>query len=194
MEDQKQSGNIQKSGSGGFMDPVKIIDQIEIKEGDVVADFGCGAGYFTIPVAKKIGNAGKIYAIDVLTSSLETVESKAKSEGLLNVKTVRANLEVNNNAKLDNQMADFIVLANTLYQVNSNSRSAILVESKRVLKNNGRLAVIDWIPGKNSLGIKDEHCVPEEEIKKLAVDAGFRLDRSFVVDGSHYGLLFYPFG
>lgn len=194
MENQKQSGNIQKSGSGGFMDPGKIIDQIEIKEGDVVADFGCGAGYFTIPVAKKVGNAGRVYAIDVLTSSLESVESKAKLEGLLNVKTVRANLEVNNNSKLDSQMADFIILANTLYQVNPNSRSAILTESKRVLKNNGRLAVIDWTPGKNSLGIKDEHCVFEEEIKELAVGAGFRLDRSFAVDDSHYGLLFYPFG
>ena len=172
------------------MSPEKIINQIDIKEGDVVADFGCGAGYFVIPIAKKVGNSGNVYAIDVLASALESVESKAKLEGLLNIKTIRANLEVSNGSKMNSQIADFVILANILYQTNSNGRPAILTESKRVLKSSGQLAVIDWTPGKNFLGVENKNCVSGEEIKELAAKTGFRFERSFVADGGHYGLLF----
>ena len=61
---------INKIGSGGFMNPDKIVAELNIKSGMIVADFGCGAGYFTIPIAKIIKNSGKIYAIDVLNETL----------------------------------------------------------------------------------------------------------------------------
>jgi len=186
----KSSGIIQKSGSGGFMDPEKIISQIEMKEGDIVADLGCGAGYFSIPAAKKVGRSGKVHAVDVLTGALETVDSKAKLEGLLNIKTVRANIEISGGSKLENQIADSVILANILYQVNSNGRPAVLAESKRVLKNSGQLIIIDLIPGKSPVGVRDENCVSEEEIKGLAAKTGFRFEQSLNVDGSHYGLVF----
>ena len=184
------SGLIQKQGTGGFMSPEKIINHIDIKEGNVVADFGCGAGYFAIPIARKVGSSGQVHAVDVLASALESVESKAKMEGLLNIKTVRANAEINNNSKLGGQIADFVILANILCQTDSNGRPAALAESKRVLKNNGQLVIIDWVPGKSLLGVENKNCVSEEEIKELAVKIGFRFERSFFVDGEHYGLLF----
>jgi len=190
MNEQKQSGVILQTGTGSFMNPEKIIDHIDIKEGNIIADLGCGAGYFTIPIAKKVGNSGQVYAVDVLTSALESVKSKAKLEGLLNVKTIRANVEVNNSSKLDNQIADFVILANILCQTNSSDRPAILAESKRILKNNGQLVVIDWIPGKSALGIENKNCVSEGEIKELANKSGFRFERSFAMDGYHYGLIF----
>ncbi len=190
MTEQKQSGIIPQVGTGSFMDPGKIINHINIKEGSVVADIGCGAGYFTVPIAKKVGNTGQVYAIDVLTSALELVESKAKLEGLLNIKTIRANAEVNNSSKLGDHIADFVILANIFRQTNSNGRPIILAESKRILKNNGLLAVIDLIPGKNALGVENKDCASEKEIKELAVRVGFRFERSFAVDGDHYGLVF----
>ena len=190
MNEQKQSGDILQTGTGSFMNPEKIINHLDIKKGNVVADFGCGAGYFTVPIAKKVGDSGQVYAIDVLQSALESVESKVKLEGLLNVKTVRANLEANNNLKLGDQVADFVVLANILYQTGSNGRPAVLAESKRVLKNSGQLVVIDWVPESNSLGIESKNCVSEEEIKNLAAKTGFRFERSFSVGGDHYGLAF----
>ena len=70
------------------MNPNKIVENLNIKSGMIVADFGCGAGYFTIPIAKAIKNSGKIYAIDVLSGALENVLSKAKLYDLLNIKTV----------------------------------------------------------------------------------------------------------
>jgi len=50
--------------------------------------------------------------------------------------------------------------------------------------------VIDWIPGKSALGIENKNCVSEGEIKELANKSGFRFERSFAMDGYHYGLIF----
>ena len=82
------------------MNPDKIVEELNIRNGMAVADFGCGAGYFTIPIARIIKNSGIIYAIDVLTSALEDVLSKAKLYGLLNIKTVRANIETVGGSKI----------------------------------------------------------------------------------------------
>lgn len=56
-----------------FIDPQSIIEQLDLKEEMIVADFGSGAGYFTLPIAKKIENGGTIYALDVISQKLESV-------------------------------------------------------------------------------------------------------------------------
>ena len=99
-DNQNNSEEINKVGSGGLMNPDYIIENLNIKSGMTVADFGCGAGYFTIPIAKIVKNNGKVYAIDVLSSSLESVSSKAKLYGLLNIITIRANVEVKEGLKI----------------------------------------------------------------------------------------------
>ena len=121
--------DIDKIGSGGFMNPDKIVGKLNIKSGMIVADFGCGAGYFTIPIAKIIKNSGKIYAIDVLNEALESVLSKAKLYDLLNVKTVRANIEVIGGSKIESNSVDLIILANILFQCND--YDSVLGETKR---------------------------------------------------------------
>ena len=47
-----------------FIDPLDVIAQMELKEGISIADFGCGTGYLSIPLAKKIGKEGKVYSLD----------------------------------------------------------------------------------------------------------------------------------
>jgi tRNA A58 N-methylase Trm61 len=51
-----------------FEDPDAILSEVGVKPGEVVADIGCGAGFFTLPLAKYVGKSGKVYALD--TSSL----------------------------------------------------------------------------------------------------------------------------
>ena len=178
---------INKIGSGGFMNPDKIVEELDIKSGMFVADFGCGAGYFTIPIAKIVKNSGKVYAVDVLTEALENISSKAKLYDLLNIKTVRANIEIAGGSKIENNSVDLVLLANVLFQCND--YDSVLTEAKRILKNNGSIVIIDWIPNRVQLGPKFEHCLSEEDMKKLSIKNGLKISRKIDAGGQHYGMV-----
>jgi len=179
--------DINKIGSGGFMNPDKIVKELNIKSGMFVADFGCGAGYFTIPIAKIIKNSGKIYAIDVLNESLENVLSKAKLYDLLNIETVRANIEIVGGSKIKSRSVDLVLLANILFQCND--YDSILTEAKRILKNDGSIAIVDWIPKKVPLGPKYEYCLSEENVKKLSIKNGLKVIKKIDAGSQHYGMI-----
>ena len=85
-----------------FLNPDKIISELEILPGMRVAHFGCGTGFFTFSVAKKIGESGLVYAIDIQSSKIETMQSQAKMLGLNNVDAYRANLEEKKGSKIKN--------------------------------------------------------------------------------------------
>ncbi|MFA6097264.1 MAG: class I SAM-dependent methyltransferase [Candidatus Paceibacterota bacterium] len=188
MEAKSNLETVQKVGSGGFLNPEKIVDSLIIKGGYRVADFGCGAGYFTIPIAKKVSNGGKVYAIDVLTDSLEAVKSKAKLFGLLNIETVRANVESVGGTKIKDRSLDLVVLANILFQCND--YNSVFSEAKRILKDSGEVVIIDWVPDSVKMGPKYEHCLSKDDVKKLAIRNGFRFMREIDAGDRHYGMLF----
>lgn len=181
-----------KTGTGGFMNPEKILFEIGIEEGAKVADFGSGAGYFTIPLAQVVGDEGKVWAVDVLRSALEIIESKAKIGRLFNIETVRGNLEMLGGSKLKEKSVDLTLLANILFQ--SQKHSEILEEAKRVLKVGGKLVIIDWIPEQcHLLGPGQPGAgwpLPQELAQKEAEVVGFKLERKFSPGAYHYGLIF----
>ncbi len=183
--------DINKIGSGGFMNPDKIVEKLNIKSGMIVADFGCGAGYFTIPIAKIIKNSGKVYAIDVLKESLENVLGKAKLYDLLNIETVRSNIEIAGGSKIKSASVDLVILANILFQCNDHD--SVLTEAKRILKNDGSILVVDWIPKKVPLGPKYEHCLSEESVKKLSIKNGLKVVKKIDAGSQHYGMILKAF-
>ena len=189
MEENKNDiGIISEVGSGGLMNPDDIIKKIGVASGMIVADFGCGAGYFTIPIAKLVTNSGKVYAIDVLNSALESVLSKAKIYGLLNIETTRANIETIGGSRIKDSSIDLAVLANILFQCND--YDSVIGEAKRIIKNDGKIVIIDWIPDKVPLGPKFEHCLSEEDVKKLSIKNGLKIIKKLDAGSKHYGMIF----
>jgi ubiquinone/menaquinone biosynthesis C-methylase UbiE len=174
-------------GTGGFMRPDEVLNNIDIKRDMKIADFGCGAGYFTMPLAKRIGEEGMVYAIDVQQSALESVEGRARINSYFNIETIRANLESKNGSRLKDGSVDMVMLANILFQ--SKFIDAILKEAKRVLQKNGRIVIIEWSDGA-PLGPKLTNRISKEELKQSVKDAGFVLEKEFNAGNSHYGLVF----
>lgn len=64
-----------------LQDPAKIVSAY-ISTGDTVLDIGPGQGYFTIPVARMVGDSGKVFAIDVQGAMLSRLMSKAEQHGV----------------------------------------------------------------------------------------------------------------
>lgn len=175
-------------GSGGFVDPIKVLAQLEIKEGMKIADFGCGHGYFTLPIARAVGNEGRVYAIDVLSEALEAVRSRAQLENILNIETSRGNLETPGGSKIGDEAMDVVLLHNVLFQ--SQKKSDIIKEAKRVLKSGGTFEIVDWAAVKAGLGPDSDLRLLPEEARRLAEGEGFIFKKTFDAGEHHYGLAF----
>ena len=57
------------------------------KNGQVVADIGCGRGYYTLAIAELVGHEGKVYAVDLDKKNIRSVEKKANKVGYSNIET-----------------------------------------------------------------------------------------------------------
>lgn len=119
-----------------------VLREIGIEKGHIVLDFGCGSGSYTIPVAKIIGQRGKIYALDKDEESLKDLMEKAKSFGLKNIKSLKTFGQVT--IDLENELCDVILLLDVYhnyYFPKEKERLNLLAELYRILKSNGSLIV-----------------------------------------------------
>ncbi len=173
-------------GTGGFSQPEVILEQLILRDNMRVADFGCGHGYFSLPLASLV-NQGKLYALDVVEEALQAVNSQAQLEGMTNIKTIHCNLEISGGSKLTENSIDLVLLANILFQ--SQEKSAILKEAKRVLRKSGQLVLIEWITG-SSLAPKHGWFISKEEARKLIEAEGLILSQELTMDNQHYGMVF----
>lgn len=108
-----------------------------VKEGQSLLDYGCGTGYFTIPAAKIVGSAGKVYALDCFPRQLSIVKARARKEGLSNIELILSDLETG----LPDECVDIIWMCDVFHEVRQ--KRAVLEEFRRVLKKEGVLAIRD---------------------------------------------------
>mgnify|MGYP001578112671 CR=1 FL=1 len=174
--------------TGGFMHPERIIAKLEIKPGMVIADFGAGGGYFTIPAARLAGENGKVYAIDVQKQTVSMIGSKANLEHLLNVETVWADLERPQGSRLQAESVDAVIVANILFQ--AEAKREVLAEAFRVAKSGGRLAILEWDETSFPAGPPPEKRMAKGLARRMAEGVGFKLEKEFEAGSHHYGLLF----
>jgi ubiquinone/menaquinone biosynthesis C-methylase UbiE len=73
--------------------PEKIMDAIGVESGMRIGEAGAGTGYFTFPLARRVGREGIVFANDISTSSLDVIRARAADEGLSNIKIVVGEVE-----------------------------------------------------------------------------------------------------
>ena len=175
-------------GGNQLLDPEYLLREVlAIPPGALVGDLGCGSmAFFSLQAAKLVGPKGEVYACDVLREVLESVNSRAKQEGLYNIKTVWTNLEMVGATQVP--PLDFALLVNTLFQ--SEKRKEMFAESFRILKPGGMLMVVDWQPASGLLGPDVARRLPKEQAEELAVATGFVKVKDFSAGNNHYGLVF----
>ncbi|MDP2910231.1 MAG: class I SAM-dependent methyltransferase, partial [bacterium] len=126
-----------------FINPEEILDQLRLQPDMVAAEFGCGSGGFLIPLAKRLED-GLVYGIDILEAPLSALKSRSILENVINIRLIRSDLERQRGSTLTDFSVDLVFIPNVLFQIEN--KDGIINEAYRILKINGRLIIIDWLP------------------------------------------------
>ena len=145
-----------------FLEPEKVIGQLDIKQDYRAAEFGCGMGGFSIALAKRLSQ-GMVYAIDIQEEPLSALLGKAKAEGLPNIKIIKSDLEEPRGSTLQDDFLDLVLVTNILFQ--SENKENLLKEAKRIIKPKGKVLVVDWRPG-SPFG-PDKGRISLEEVRQI---------------------------
>jgi ubiquinone/menaquinone biosynthesis C-methylase UbiE len=147
--------------------PPQFLKRISLRPGNFVLDLGSGPGFWTLPLADIVGENGKVWALDV---SQEMLDALAKNNPPSQVYPLLNELP---EIKLPAASLDFIWAAFVLHEVTPPEKLAS--ELKRVLKENGVLAILDWRPdGTGESGPPLHHRLSIEQVSKYLTDAGFK--------------------
>ncbi len=171
-----------------FLKPEESVDSFGLREGDIVADFGAGMGAYAYLAAKRVGETGKVFAVDVQKELLASVKNGAALQGLKNIEIVWGDVEIVGGSKLKDGLADAVICANVLFQ--AEGKEGLAAEVKRVLKTGGRAIVIDWRETFGGMGPAKDHVVPRGEAKRIFEGAGLAFSEEIPAGKYHYGLIF----
>lgn len=171
--------------------PEELIAKLPLEPGMQIVDFGCGTGFLTLPIAKRIAPNGRVLALDMVPEYLETIRLKANDRKLnYSVSTKCVDLTTVNSTGLSISSVWGVVMANILFQNNADGKKALLDEAKRILRTDGFLLIVEWhiedLPPSENL-----YPLSKEDILKLLTDSGFTLTKELSLSTTtHWAFLF----
>ncbi len=152
-----------------WLPPAEVVSALKVEAGQTVADVGAGTGYLALPLALHLGAAGKVFAVDAQDKMLEWIAAKVEKAGLKNVELVHADAAA---TTLPAASCDVFLTANVWHELDD--RGAVLTEVKRVLKPEGRVALLDWSPDVERVGGPPlEHRIAAADVVAELIAAGF---------------------
>lgn len=120
-----------------FNPPKKILEEIEIKKGFNILDYGSGTGCFSYAVSKMVGKKGKVYSLDIQKIAVESIKSKSIKKNLKNIETIHSDCSTG----LSNEHIDIALLYDIYHDLSK--PYDILKEIHRVLKKESILSFSD---------------------------------------------------
>lgn len=167
-------------------DPNSLIALVPLNKDQVIGDIGCGPGYLSIPLAK-YAYEGKLYAIDVQEEMLEYVRKGAERFRLSNVETV---VSKENTIPLDAEVLDGAVIANTLHE--ATKPPSLMKEATRLLKKNGWLAIVEWVPSEEDqeIGPPAKKRIKMQQVLEWAAELGLHRLSARELNVNHYIVVF----
>jgi len=185
----KWVGVFDDPGRDAWQKPDAVIDAIGVKSGMVVADLGAGTGYFSVHLAKAVGDKGVVLAIDIEPNLIKYMTERAAKAQLTQMVPVLASPE---NPKLPAHGVDLVLIVDTWHHIDD--RLSYLVKLAGGLKPGGRVAVVDFKKGDFPVGPPDAHKLTPESVVSEFAAAGWTQASHWDELPYQYVLVFTPPG
>ena len=119
--------------------PAKLMEALQLKPGDVVADIGAGSGYYTFRLADKVGPKGKVLAVDIQPEMLDIIRQRMKTRKITQVEPVQG---TEKDPKLPAEKVDLILLVDVYHEFSFPYEMA--EKMVQALKPGGRLVFVEF--------------------------------------------------
>ncbi len=157
-----------------FLNPDAILGKVDLRREMIIADLGCGTGYFTIPASQRVK---KVYALDVQQGMLNILRNKIKSQKISNILI----LSEESHIPLPDNSVDVLLMG----------KDSILIEVKRILSGEGKLVIVDWLKIEMDFGPPFEERFTAEEVISICERNGFEVREQSNAGPYNYLLIFF---
>lgn len=146
------------------LDIERAMDAAGVAPGMVVGEAGAGDGYFTLPMARRVGPSGEVYANDISRRALDRLQAEARRERLDNVHIVEGDVD---DPRFPRRDLEIIVIVHAFHDFSQPVEW--LRNARKYLRPGAGVVIIDRDPAQGG----ENHFWPRERILRYAGEAGF---------------------
>lgn len=161
-----------------LLDPEAFVARIGIAPGETVADLGAGPGFFTWPLAERVGAGGRVYALDVAPEMVAQLHAQAFPAQV----TVLQSEE--NRLPLPDASVESAFLAFVLHELEHPRE--FLADVRRIVRPGGRLIVLEWIPQEEETGPPLRERLSPGASEQMLAEASWQLESGGAANASNY--------
>lgn len=139
----------------------QMVAALKFREGEIVADIGVGSGYVARKIAKKVGETGTVYGVDIQPEMLQVLEKRMAMFRINNVKPVLGEVA---DPKLPAASCDTMIMVDVYHELEQPYE--MIANMLKALKPGGRLVFVEFRGEDPAVPIKPVHKMTEAQVKK----------------------------
>ena len=151
-----------------------LLDALKITPGQTVCDLGCGNGFYTVELARRVGPTGAVYAVDIQPEMLHMLAERAAAERLPNIRPV---LGTPIDPRLPAGKVDVVLCVDVYHEFSH--PEAMLARIRESLAEGGQLVLAEFRGEDPAVPIKPLHKMTKAQIRAELEPAGFAVVREF---------------
>jgi predicted methyltransferase len=148
--------------------PEGALDAMGLRPGMKIADLGAGVGYMSLRMAKRVGPAGKIYAVDLQPGMLDRLRQRAAAEKITNVEPILGGVA---DPKLPAGAIDLVLMVDVYHELSQ--PQVMLRKIREALKPDGRLVLLEYRAEDPKVQILADHKMTVDQVRRELEAEGF---------------------
>jgi ubiquinone/menaquinone biosynthesis C-methylase UbiE len=171
-----------------LIDPAILWAALNLPQGITFLDLGCGQGNYSLAAASLIGPSGLVYAVDLWEEGIATLKERAAREGRANLMPLAAGAS---QVPMESSSVDVGLMATVLHDlVEAGTAAGALAEMSRVIKVEGRLAIVEFHKIDGPPGPPRHIRLDPAEVEALVAPYGFARQQTMNLGPYNYLITF----
>lgn len=141
--------------------PAAVLDSLDLHPGEIVADLGAGSGYFTFRMAPKVGETGKVMAVEIQEAMLNTLRARAVAMKATNVEVVQGN---ETDPNLPESSVDLVLVVDVYHELAYPYE--VMTKVREALKPGGRVVFVEYRKEDPLVRIKEVHKMSVKQLER----------------------------